>query len=221
MIRRSSTSVTSNYAYDDSNSDSNSTNRRGHLMGTPPRRYRTVALPCLYSIQEVNQKLSSLDLDIGTVDNGGNDISSYPVTVNARLSPSLEATADLQSPLVPSYGKVGLNECDHMESECDEGNEEEDGDEDEEVENDQHTITGVPKVAIETVVPTPQVEDISIYEMSTAKNSDQGKQTAHKSLKDLIFETNRAMYNVDSNKIRYKVGLSRNIRSIPSLHPRR
>ena len=85
----------------------------------------------------------------------------------------------------------------------------------------QHTAADGPRIAAESVVLTPQVEDIPIYGISTAKNLAQGEQTTHKSLKDLIFETNRAMYNVDSNKIRYKAGLSRNIRSIPSLHPRR
>ena len=219
MMRRSSTSVAGNYARDDINNGGGGTNRRGHLVGTPSRRYRTVALPCLYSIREVNQKLGSLDLDIGVGDSSRDDTPDNPVVVNARLSPSLEATTtDLQQlPLVRLSGKTGPNKCDLPESEGNEGDEKRE----DEVEEDQYTIADGPRIATESVVLTPQVEDIPIYEISTAKNLVQGKQTTHKSLKDLIFETNRAMYNVDSNKIRYKAGLSRNIRSIPSLHPRR
>ena len=108
MMRRSSTSVTGNYARDDINNGGGGTNRRGHLVGTPSRRYRTVALPCLYSIREVNQKLGSLDLDIGVRDSSRDDTPDNPVVVNARLSPSLEATTtDLQQlPLVRLSGKL-------------------------------------------------------------------------------------------------------------------
>lgn len=43
----------------------------------------------------------------------------------------------------------------------------------------------------------------------------------HKSLKDLIFKTNKEFYAVDSNKVRYKVGLSKRGSSLPSLHPKK
>lgn len=43
----------------------------------------------------------------------------------------------------------------------------------------------------------------------------------HKSLKDLIFKTNKEIYAVDSNKVKYKVGLSKRGSSLPSLHPKK
>lgn len=40
----------------------------------------------------------------------------------------------------------------------------------------------------------------------------------HKPLKDLIFRTNKDIYDVDSNRVKYRVGLSKRV---PSLHPKR
>lgn len=40
----------------------------------------------------------------------------------------------------------------------------------------------------------------------------------HQSLKDLIYRTNKQLYDVDSNKVKYKAGLSRKGLSVPSLH---
>lgn len=43
----------------------------------------------------------------------------------------------------------------------------------------------------------------------------------HKSLKDLIYKTNKELYQIDSNKVRYKAGLSRKGAIIPSLHQKK
>lgn len=46
-------------------------------------------------------------------------------------------------------------------------------------------------------------------------------QIIHKPLKDLIYKTNKEIYNVDSHKVQYKAGLSKKNTLIPSLHPNR
>lgn len=43
-------------------------------------------------------------------------------------------------------------------------------------------------------------------------------ESVHKPLKDLIYQTNKRFYDVDSNKVRYKAGLSRKGLAVPSLH---
>lgn len=63
-----------------------------------------------------------------------------------------------------------------------------------------------------------------IWETGTAETSVDDSQLSewvHKPLKDLIFKTNKRFYDIDSNKVRYKVGLSRRAAVIPSLHPKR
>ncbi|CCE65659.1 hypothetical protein TPHA_0M00840 [Tetrapisispora phaffii CBS 4417] len=40
----------------------------------------------------------------------------------------------------------------------------------------------------------------------------------HRPLKDLINKTNKMIYDVDSNHVQYKAGLSKRCRKIPSLH---
>ncbi|QLQ80396.1 hypothetical protein HG537_0D03970 [Torulaspora globosa] len=60
-----------------------------------------------------------------------------------------------------------------------------------------------------------------IWETGTADTSVDDSQLSewvHKPLKDLIFKTNKRFYDIDSNKVRYKVGLSRRAAVIPSLH---
>ncbi|QLL34475.1 hypothetical protein HG536_0G03370 [Torulaspora globosa] len=59
------------------------------------------------------------------------------------------------------------------------------------------------------------------WETGTAETSVDDSQLSewvHKPLKDLIFKTNKRFYDIDSNKVRYKVGLSRRAAMIPSLH---
>lgn len=41
----------------------------------------------------------------------------------------------------------------------------------------------------------------------------------HKPLKELIHQTNRRLYDVDSRKVQYRAGLSKYVTGIPSLHP--
>lgn len=52
----------------------------------------------------------------------------------------------------------------------------------------------------------------------TSANDSLPSEHVHKPLKDLIFKANKEFYDVDSNKVRMKVGLSK---KVPSLHPRR
>lgn len=54
--------------------------------------------------------------------------------------------------------------------------------------------------------------------LGTSANDSFPTETVHKPLKDLIFKANKEVYDVDSNKVRMKVGLSKRV---PSLHPRR
>ncbi|GAV46572.1 hypothetical protein ZYGR_0A01640 [Zygosaccharomyces rouxii] len=54
--------------------------------------------------------------------------------------------------------------------------------------------------------------------LSTSVNDSLPPENVHKPLKDLIFKANKEAYDVDSNKVRIKVGLSK---KVPSLHPRR
>lgn len=44
-------------------------------------------------------------------------------------------------------------------------------------------------------------------------------QVVHKPLKELIYRANKDFYNVDSHRVKYKAGLSKNLAYIPSLHP--
>ncbi|CAB4253144.1 hypothetical protein, no similarity [Maudiozyma barnettii] len=43
----------------------------------------------------------------------------------------------------------------------------------------------------------------------------------HKPLKQLIYQTNRNLYNVDSSRVQHRAGLSKSMIGIPSLHPNR
>lgn len=52
----------------------------------------------------------------------------------------------------------------------------------------------------------PSKESLKKQSQSSMKKSPPRKK---KSLKDLIYETNKAFYQVDSNKVKYKVGLSK------------
>ncbi|CCF58265.1 hypothetical protein KAFR_0E01110 [Kazachstania africana CBS 2517] len=46
-------------------------------------------------------------------------------------------------------------------------------------------------------------------------------QAIHIPLKDLIYRTNKEFYNIDSNKVKFKAGLTkRNKQLLPSLHPK-
>lgn len=54
--------------------------------------------------------------------------------------------------------------------------------------------------------------------MGTSVNDSLSAKNVHKPLKDLIFKANKEYYDMDSNRVRIKVGLSR---KVPSLHPRR
>lgn len=52
----------------------------------------------------------------------------------------------------------------------------------------------------------------------TSATDSSSHEVVHKPLKDLIFKTNKELYDVDSNIVRYRVGLSK---KVPSLHPNR
>lgn len=54
--------------------------------------------------------------------------------------------------------------------------------------------------------------------LGTLPNDSLSHENVHKPLKDLIFKTNKELYDMDSNKVRVKVGLSK---KVPSLHPKR
>ncbi|SMN20308.1 hypothetical protein, no similarity [Maudiozyma saulgeensis] len=43
----------------------------------------------------------------------------------------------------------------------------------------------------------------------------------HKPLKQLIYQTNRSLYNVDSSRVQHRAGLSKSAIGLPSLHPNR
>lgn len=63
-----------------------------------------------------------------------------------------------------------------------------------------------------------------VWETGSAETSldeSQSSDWVHKPLKDLIFKTNKRFYDIDSNKVRYKAGLSRRASMIPSLHRRK
>lgn len=60
----------------------------------------------------------------------------------------------------------------------------------------------------------PETPETSLDEVSLPE-------AVHKSLKDLIYKTNRNLYDVDSNKVKYKAGLSRKGLAVPSLHRRK
>lgn len=77
---------------------------------------------------------------------------------------------------------------------------------------------------LEISIPSfPEYEEDSHNEsyndtLSTLSNDSLSHENVHKPLKDLIFKTNKELYNMDSNKVRIKVGLSK---KVPSLHPKR
>lgn len=60
----------------------------------------------------------------------------------------------------------------------------------------------------------PETPETSLDEVSLPEG-------VHKSLKDLIHKTNKNLYDVDSNKVKYKAGLSRKGLAVPSLHRRK
>ncbi|CAI4056335.1 hypothetical protein SUVZ_02G1480 [Saccharomyces uvarum] len=68
------------------------------------------------------------------------------------------------------------------------------------------------KIVQEQEQNPPVEEPIRKQPLSSRKRSPPRKK---KSLKDLIYETNKTLYQVDSNKVKYKVGLSKKQLSSP------
>lgn len=67
------------------------------------------------------------------------------------------------------------------------------------------------------------IETTSPYS-STSKNeisASHSYRSIHKPLKELIYQTNMKLYDVDSRKVRYRAGLSKSASGIPSLHPKK
>lgn len=165
-------------------------------------------------------------------------------TEEARLRPVAHRSATM-SPCLPSVHVVersldlmGLNECeDSIEEESDtpipntveqvviDQEEPEVRDREEEVsqqESDSSVHTEEPDNSSQVDGEVGCKEEI--WEMGTPETSvdeSHSSDCVHKPLKDLIFKTNKEFYDIDSNKVRYKVGLSRRAAMIPSLHKKR
>ncbi|CAI4055025.1 hypothetical protein SUVC_02G1480 [Saccharomyces uvarum] len=72
--------------------------------------------------------------------------------------------------------------------------------------------TDANRIVQEQEQTTPVEEPIRKQPLPLRKKSPPRK---NKSLKDLIYETNKTLYQVDSNKVKYKVGLSKKQLSSP------
>ena len=77
---------------------------------------------------------------------------------------------------------------------------------------------------LESVSASPTESEKSVEFKRCEKSHDtsagdlSSHEFVHKPLKDLIFKTNKEIYDVDSNRVKYRVGLSKRV---PSLHPKR
>lgn len=73
-----------------------------------------------------------------------------------------------------------------------------------------------------SVSPTESEESVEVRRCEESHDTSVGDLSSHefvhKPLKDLIFRTNKELYDVDSNRVKYRVGLSKRV---PSLHPKR
>ncbi|KAG0668776.1 hypothetical protein C6P45_004378 [Maudiozyma exigua] len=67
------------------------------------------------------------------------------------------------------------------------------------------------------------ITGISPYKSTSKKVvSESGTyRSIHKPLKELIYQTNMKLYDVDSRKVQYRAGLSKSVSCIPSLHPKK
>ena len=104
--------------------------------------------------------------------------------------------------------KIGMNDQQDDESTfiSDYTSEQNDG-EDQISFNQEQTV-----MSIESTGIYPETSQNTTYTSNSYAN-------IHKPLKELIYQTNRKLYDVDSRKVQYRAGLSKAAIGIPSLHP--
>ncbi|CCK71555.1 Hed1p KNAG_0H01420 [Huiozyma naganishii CBS 8797] len=181
--------------------------RRSRTMAVtvPVRRYSRRAVTSVpVELEKINFKLGSLDLlDLASA--AGENSAPYQTQygggesdVHGSVDTTISECDEEVSKEIDSSNGIGATAAD-AESPCVTGRES-------------------PYLSQEEDSPQTSSPDTS----GTAYVTTALPREVHKSLKELIYKTNRELYDVDSNKVQYKAGLSRESgHHIPSLHTKR
>lgn len=78
----------------------------------------------------------------------------------------------------------------------------------------------IPVISNSVTPPVETSEELKDRAPPSPNPSKPDEINVHKPLKDLIHRTNRSYYQVDSNKVRHRVGLSKRTTALPHLHPK-